>query len=59
MLRLPALVQPQPPQHLLGEVAADAVAEDGDLGADVHARLEAGLLLPVLADAAVAGPDAR
>ncbi len=37
LLRLPALLQWQPRQQLLGEVAAHAVAEDRDLRVDVHA----------------------
>ena len=37
--------------QLLGQIAADAVGEDRDLGEDVGARLEVGLLLAVPADA--------
>src|SRR6185295_16079003 len=45
--------------QLLGEVAAHAVAEDGDLRQDVDAGLEGRLLLAVLPDATVASahPD--
>ena len=58
LLRLRAASELQSPQQLLGEVAAHAVAEDRDLGADVDAGLERRLLLAVLADAAIAGAHA-
>jgi hypothetical protein len=43
--------------ELLGEGAADALAEDRDLRDDVHAGLERGLRLAVLVDTHVAGAD--
>ena len=58
LLGLAPLTEGEVPPQLLGEVAAHAVAEDRDLGVDVHARLERGLLLAVLPAAAVAGADA-
>ena len=45
-------------QQLLGQIAADAVAEDRDLRVDVHARLEGAPPLAVAADAAIAGAHA-
>ena len=57
-LRRAPFVQRQPPHELLGEVAAHAVGEDRDLGANVDARLERRLRLAVLVDAAVAGAHA-
>ena len=56
--RLAALGKRQPRKQLLGEVAADAVAEDRDLRVDVHARLEGAAPLAVAADAAIAGAHA-
>jgi hypothetical protein len=43
--------------ELLGETAAHALAEHGDLGEDVHTRLEVALGLAVLVDAHVAGAN--
>ena len=57
-LRLPPVVERQPAHQRLGQVAADAVAEDGHLGADVDARLEVGLAAAVLVDPVVAGAHA-
>ncbi len=57
-LRLLPGVERQPAHELLGQVAADAVAEDRDLGPDVDPCLERRLLRAVLVDALVAGADA-
>ena len=52
------VVEREPADQRLRQVAAHAVAENRDLGADVDARLERRLLLAVLVDAAIAGADA-
>src|SRR6188768_2189347 len=44
--------------ELLGEMAANAVGEDGDLGVNIGTWLEGTLRLAVLADAAIARPHA-
>ena len=48
----------EPAHERLREIAAHAVGQDRHLRADVDARLEGGLLLAVLADAAIAGSHA-
>ena len=48
LFRLASSAKLKTPQQLLRQVAAHAVAEDRDLGVDVDARLEPGLLLAVL-----------
>ena len=58
LLGLAALGQRQARQQLLGQVAADAVAEDRDLRVDVDAGLERAAPLAVAADTTVAGPHA-
>src|SRR5688572_10363357 len=58
LLRLPPGTQLQPAKQRLRQVAAYAVAEDGDLRVHVDAGLEGRLLLTVPADAAVTGTNA-
>ena len=57
-LRTLPVVQPELPHQRFGQVAADAVGENRDLGANIHTRLERGLALAMLVDAAIAGADA-
>ena len=58
LLGLAPLGQGQAREELLGQVAADTVAEDRDLRVDVDAWLEGAPALAIAADAAVAGPHA-
>src|SRR5437762_2854635 len=56
-LRAPPVIEAELPHERLGEVAADAVGEDRDLGADVDAGFKGRLLLAVSVNAAIAGAD--
>ena len=56
-LRQLALIELQPVDKCLREIASDAVGQDRDLGANVDAWLERRLVLAVPADPAVACPN--
>ena len=59
LLRFPTAPQLIPPQQLLGQIAAHAIAEDRHLRADIDARFERRLPLPALVDSTVSGPHAH
>ena len=54
LLRLPAVAKRETPPHLFGQIAAHAVAEDGDLGHDVDTWLEGRFPLATPVDPAIA-----